>query len=250
MKSNLTTVVVEARLLVREALKSLMVRNSYRVICDVGSATDIPAASTSDEPKLVILGMQSADSAIAEAVAIRKLWPDSKIILLYEHILLADFQRLLTSQINGCIPISVSSDTLIGTLDMITIGDIRVMIAPDAKSPPIQPVQPDEPDQSIKATTFQSDHAERRPALSQREVQILDGLVKGYANKVIARTCDITDATVKVHIKSILRKIRVANRTQAAIWALENGHTPPNFTGPLSKLRSDQAAAAITAAAI
>ena len=33
----------------------------------------------------------------------------------------------------------------------------------------------------------------------------------------------VTEATVKVHMKSILRKIRVANRTQAAIWALKNG---------------------------
>src|SRR5262249_5067797 len=59
------------------------------------------------------------------------------------------------------------------------------------------------------------------PRLSEREAQILDGLVQGHANKVIARTCDITEATVKVHMKSILRKIQVANRTQAAVWALE-----------------------------
>jgi DNA-binding CsgD family transcriptional regulator len=62
------------------------------------------------------------------------------------------------------------------------------------------------------------------PRLSDRETQILDGLVKGYANKVIARRCDITEATVKVHMKSILRKIRVGNRTQAAIWAFEHGY--------------------------
>ena len=36
----------------------------------------------------------------------------------------------------------------------------------------------------------------------------MDGLVKGHANKVIARRCGITEATVKVHLKSILRKIR------------------------------------------
>jgi two-component system, NarL family, nitrate/nitrite response regulator NarL len=41
---------------------------------------------------------------------------------------------------------------------------------------------------------------------------------------MIARTCGVTDATIKVHMKSILRKIRVANRTQAAIWALEQGY--------------------------
>jgi two-component system nitrate/nitrite response regulator NarL len=40
---------------------------------------------------------------------------------------------------------------------------------------------------------------------------------------VIARKIDITEATVKVHVKAILRKIRVHNRTQAAIWAMNNG---------------------------
>jgi two-component system nitrate/nitrite response regulator NarL len=39
---------------------------------------------------------------------------------------------------------------------------------------------------------------------------------------MIARKCGITEATVKVHMKSILRKIQVANRTQAAVWAMEN----------------------------
>ena len=58
----------------------------------------------------------------------------------------------------------------------------------------------------------------------------MNGLVKGHANKVIARTCDIAEATVKVHMKSILRKIRVGNRTQAAIWALERGYTTADST--------------------
>jgi two-component system, NarL family, nitrate/nitrite response regulator NarL len=41
---------------------------------------------------------------------------------------------------------------------------------------------------------------------------------------MIARTCDITEAKVKVHMKSILRKIRIEIRTQAAIWAKYNGY--------------------------
>jgi two-component system nitrate/nitrite response regulator NarL len=73
------------------------------------------------------------------------------------------------------------------------------------------------------------------PGLSEREVQILDGLVKGHPNKVIARSCAITEATIKVHMKSILRKIRVDNRTQAAIWAIENGYAGDGFIGRLLK---------------
>jgi len=60
--------------------------------------------------------------------------------------------------------------------------------------------------------------------LSRREEEILKSVVRGHSNKIIARTCGVTDATIKVHMKSILRKIRVENRTQAAIWALEQGY--------------------------
>jgi DNA-binding NarL/FixJ family response regulator len=52
---------------------------------------------------------------------------------------------------------------------------------------------------------------QNRSRLSQREAHILNGLAQGHANKVIAQSCNITEATVKVHMKSILRKIQVAN---------------------------------------
>ena len=246
MESRLATIVVESRLLIREALKSLLSKHSYHVVFDVASTVDIGDATISEEPKLVILGAQSVDNTLTEAAGIRKLWPDSKIILLFEHVSPTDFQKLLTSQIDGCVPLLASSDTLIGTLNMILIGGIRVMVVADANHPMIQPAQPDKSHQSeIKVEEFQSDGAEHEdvsvsigamqhaqpsvtlrnhPGLSGREAQILNSLVKGHANKVIARTCDISEATVKVHMKSILRKIRVRNRTQAAIWATEHGY--------------------------
>ena len=62
--------------------------------------------------------------------------------------------------------------------------------------------------------------------LSERELEILRCLVNGDANKVIANRLDITEATVKVHMKSLLRKIKAGNRTQAAIWALNHGLAP------------------------
>ncbi|MXQ14650.1 hypothetical protein GR328_25015 [Microvirga makkahensis] len=59
----------------------------------------------------------------------------------------------------------------------------------------------------------------RACGLSARETQILDCLREGSPNKVIARKLDITEATIKVHVKAILRKIGASNRTQAAMWA-------------------------------
>jgi two-component system, NarL family, nitrate/nitrite response regulator NarL len=69
--------------------------------------------------------------------------------------------------------------------------------------------------------------------LSPREKDMLSHLAAGHSNKLIARELGITEATVKVHLKSVLRKIRVENRTQAAIWALANlpelDNTPRGF---------------------
>jgi DNA-binding CsgD family transcriptional regulator len=61
---------------------------------------------------------------------------------------------------------------------------------------------------------------------SPREVAVLTQLIRGDSNKRIARNLGITEATVKVHLKSLMRKIGVTNRTQAAMWATSNGFTP------------------------
>jgi DNA-binding NarL/FixJ family response regulator len=58
--------------------------------------------------------------------------------------------------------------------------------------------------------------------LSTREIAILQCIMHGDSNKLIARHFEIAESTVKAHVKAILRKIRVGNRTQAAIWAI--GH--------------------------
>ena len=204
-----TTIIVELRLLIREALKSLITENSYRVVCEVGSISGVGLPTIDrDEPGLVILSAQSADTALIEAVSARRLWPDSKIVLLCEHASPADFQKLLTSEINGCVSWSVSLETLISTLDQIVTTDLRLMVATNSNHFVIQPVRLDEP----------------HPRLTEREAQILYGLAQGHSNRMIARTCDITKEAVKSHVRSILRKIGVENRTQAALWAMANGY--------------------------
>ena len=55
--------------------------------------------------------------------------------------------------------------------------------------------------------------------LSRRELVILRTLTEGASNKVIALKLVITELTVKVHMKAILRELRLQNCTQAAIWA-------------------------------
>jgi len=267
MARRTATIIIEPHLLVREALESLIKNYRYRVVCSVGSTADIRNTKiAADGPKLVILGgAESTDNAVTEAVSIRKLWSDTKIVLLFEHASITDFQKLLTSEVDGCVPLFASPETLVRTLDLVTLEDARVVVTASARHPAIRPTPKDKSRQQqletekpptgsteneTKSVTVVPIHPTRQavngysashlngqegdtqwvpalrnhPRLSEREAQILDGLVRGHANKVIARSCDITEATVKVHMKSILRKIQVANRTQAAVWALEHGH--------------------------
>lgn len=56
--------------------------------------------------------------------------------------------------------------------------------------------------------------------LTSREQEILDQIAKGMSNKRIARALDISEGTVKVHVKHLLKKLNLHSRTEAAIWAL------------------------------
>ena len=59
--------------------------------------------------------------------------------------------------------------------------------------------------------------------LSDREAQVLKGLSEGKSNKEIARDLDLSEPTIKLHVKTLYRKINVANRTQAALVARDAG---------------------------
>ena len=58
--------------------------------------------------------------------------------------------------------------------------------------------------------------------LTERERDILKGLAEGKSNKLIARDLNITEGTVKVHVKNLLRKLSFRSRVEAAVWAVDN----------------------------
>lgn len=254
MGDRTATVIIEPRALMREALVSLMESLSYRVVCSVGSPADIDRGALKDvQPELVILGSLSADRALDATRTIRECWQGAKITMLFEQASSMDLQRLLASGVDACIPMFASPRTLIDTLQLIVGGQLRILMMSDSTTPCASRDRENDEDRALDgqapatrllpsvqmpaseipcARSLVTKNSGERTArswghgISGREEQILKALVRGHSNKVIARMCAVTEATVKVHVKSILRKIRVANRTQAAIWALRNA----NFT--------------------
>jgi two-component system nitrate/nitrite response regulator NarL len=246
MGKRIATLIIEPRSLVCEGLVSLMASHSYHVMGGVASTADIDGAlPVADVPRLVILGALPAEEVAAAASCIRERWSDTKIVLLFERASSADYQNWQASEIDGCIPLSVSPDVLTGTLQQILEGDLKILvheaasrsvIAGPSARPPIASVVAHE---EARNGAFDGYFSVRvRHGLSEREEQVLRDLVKGLPNKMIARKRDIAEATVKVHLKSILRKIRMANRTQAAIWALENGYGADDLHPELPRLEA------------
>jgi two-component system nitrate/nitrite response regulator NarL len=93
---------------------------------------------------------------------------------------------------------SVVAAEMVGTLARIVQGDA------DAKQETPRPADP-------------------LALLTPREVEILERIADGSSNKIIARALAITDGTVKLHVKSILRKLGIRSRVEAAVTAVEHG---------------------------
>jgi two-component system nitrate/nitrite response regulator NarL len=115
--------------------------------------------------------------------------------------------------VDGYLLADISPEALCESLRLVTLGEkvfpsrLATFLASKTWEPP-EPAR-----RSADADGF----------LSEREVAIVSLLTGGMPNKVIASELTITEATVKVHLKSIMKKIGVSNRTQAAVWAINNG---------------------------
>jgi two-component system nitrate/nitrite response regulator NarL len=111
--------------------------------------------------------------------------------------------------LSGILTNDLSGDAFVGSLRLIGVGqrvyprDLVLRQTGPARAPDAAP-----PPADIR--------------FSPREREVLSHLVEGHSNKRIARHLGMAEATAKVYLQSLLRKIKVENRTQAAIWALAN----------------------------
>ncbi|CAN5353606.1 N/A [soil metagenome] len=139
--------------------------------------------------------------------------PEARIIMLANECSSMMVARAFRVGVAGYISKDTSCAGLVAMIKLVELGEkvipsrvISDLAALDTTSRPI------ENDVRISDTN-----------MSGREIEILRGLIRGEPNKLISRRLNITEATVKVHVKSILRKLQVVNRTQAAIWAMSRG---------------------------
>jgi two-component system nitrate/nitrite response regulator NarL len=170
-------------------------------------------ANAAASPEMVLLDLPSQADQISAVEMIAKNRSDAIALVLAESF---DYQTMAACFANGArgyMVKNVSAPSLLAFLKLAALGH-KVM--PPELAEQLQRDQSSYGDQT-------SGHVSLEEAgLSRREEEVLRYLVAGQPNKSIARNLDVSDATVKVHVKAILRKLQLSNRTQAALWAKSN----------------------------
>ena len=158
------------------------------------------------------LSRQFRRTPLEATVAIRQKLPDVKLLVLTISDREEDLFKALRFGAQGYLLKDMEPDQLVLALRDIVAG--KTVVAPDLAPVLARVVQGD----SI-APARESPFARLTP----RENEILALLAEGQSNKVIARNLGISDGTVKLHVKSILRKLGVHSRVEAAVIAVEEG---------------------------
>ncbi|WP_300595916.1 response regulator transcription factor [Erythrobacter sp.] len=200
--------------LAREGLRRILEGDEFTVV--ESHASSCALASLEERvgnPEIVILDVGDDEEICAEVEASQRSLPSSKIVVLSNDFNFDLMFEAFKSGVDAYIVKRIDCEALIGSLRLVHLGE-KVMPSELAKGFPSR--------WSGKMAPSMSER-EVVSLLSEREIETLRFLILGSPNKVIAGHLDISEATVKVHVKAILRKLGAQNRTQAAIWAVKNG---------------------------
>jgi two-component system nitrate/nitrite response regulator NarL len=208
MSGRLRIVIIDRNEIAREGLR--------RVLSDCGIGSVETCADAGDLPEgsvhLVLVTSASTADAREACRMVREARPQARIVVLADDCCSDLVVDALADGADGVLSRAIAIDPMIAYLHLVVLGE---KVIPSS-------VVDDMPSRSRARRSAMPDPAD----LSVRELAVLERIAAGRANKLISRDLGIAEGTVKVHVKSILRKLGLANRTQAALWAAGRGAVP------------------------
>lgn len=234
-KRSLTTIVIGGNSLRKDALTEFLRSADLGTVRAVTCADQLYAYEFEQAQKLFVLVHTGDDFQIAHAQIepLRGGHPDSRVVVVADRYRPHEVASTFQAGANGYFVDVMSREVFIKSIELVIMGET---VFPPAFLPLALDLNEEHSDRagprdSRKDLTVAPD-ARTAQQLSPRQKSILRCVVEGDSNKCIARKIDIAESTVKVHVKAILRKIGVHNRTQAAVWGInneldENADSPP-----------------------
>ena len=210
---KLRVLVIDDHTLFREGLEGLLERRNIEVIASIGGGKEGIEAAQDLSPDVVLLDMRMPDvDGLTVLRTIRQKGMEMPIAILTTSSSETDLVEALRNGAQGYLLKDMEPDDLVVALLDIVEG--KTIVAPTLTPVLARVVQGD---------NVQKKESKPMDTLTPRETEILGLLAEGQSNKVIARNLGISDGTVKLHVKAILRKLEVHSRVEAAVMAVEHG---------------------------
>ncbi|QOZ54554.1 response regulator transcription factor [Bradyrhizobium sp. CCBAU 53338] len=225
-RTPFATVLVGQTSLLREGIARILREADFRVLTSVSSADEWIASNLQPEQVLFVVVHVGDDFgyAVEQIELFRSRHANCRIAIVTERYQQDDLVLAYNAGARGYFVDVTTCDVFIKSLELVMMGE--TIVPPASLS---FALTSESQHRGVHAALVGHREADPvkcediiAPQLSPRETMILRCLIEGDSNKTIARKIDIAEATVKVHVKAILRKIRVQNRTQAAIWGINN----------------------------
>ncbi|HVA15215.1 MAG TPA: response regulator transcription factor [Stellaceae bacterium] len=218
-KSGAAIALIDPSRLRRECLRLAMLHHSpERIITEAGSADELlQLADGGNRFDLLLICAATADHIdLRQIETLRHHLPDTPIVAVAETDNPQRARQVLSTGARGFLPTSLSLRVLIGAIDLVLAGGVYV------------PSSLIEGGSANRASTWSDQPATVEPwsGLTRRQRDVLALISQGKSNKLIADALSMSESTVKAHVKQIIKRLNVANRTQAALVATGRGMFP------------------------
>ncbi len=211
---KLKVLVIDDHTLFREGLEGLLARRQIEVIASAGDGEEGIRLARELRPDIILLDMRMPGiSGLQVLSKLREIKVAAPIAILTTSSDKNDLVEALRTGARGYLLKDMEPDELVVALRDIVSGQTVV-------APTLAPILAKVVQGEIEPTPEPTDSI--FDDLTPREHEILGLLAEGQSNKVIARNLGITDGTVKLHVKAILRKLNVHSRVEAAVIAVKN----------------------------
>jgi DNA-binding NarL/FixJ family response regulator len=202
MNGKIRILVAEDHLVARVGVTTIVnLQPDMTVIAEASNGAQAVDLFRQQQPDVALLDLRMpVMNGFEAATAIRQEFPDARLIALTTYGGDEDIRRALAAGVRSYLTKDVLHDELLKAIRAVHAGE-RYLPA------------------GVAALSSQSG----APDLSARETQVLELIVQGLANKQIAYSLGIAEHTVKNHVKNILAKLGVQDRTQAATAAIQRG---------------------------
>lgn len=213
MSSNLRVLIIDDHTLFRDGLQGLLERHNIDVVGSLGDGHEGIRLAQELKPDIILLDMRMPSLSGLEVLKqLQQNNFEAPIAMLTTSNDERDLVEALRNGAKGYLLKDMDPDDVVAALREIVKGETVVapnltqILARVVKGEPILESEPSPIDD-----------------LTPRESEILSLLAEGQSNKVIARNLGISDGTVKLHVKAILRKLNIHSRVEAAVIAVEQG---------------------------